>query len=213
MLGAASSGSRRWFQSCMVRPTTVSPRACSMPATTELSTPPDMATAMVRMSGIRGRVLAGARRLRCATHSANASTSASTCAASLERPSETRRLERACSRVRPMAVRTCDGSVAPLEQAEPLETAKPRRSRAISRGSVSMPSKRRFEVLGDTRSAPAVDVHVRNAVENTGLQPIPQGSYTRGFRLAMLRLPAQGRCQSQRSGDIVRACPAPVCAC
>ena len=45
-VSGTSSGRRRWFQSCMVRPTTVSPRACSMPATTELSTPPDMATAM-----------------------------------------------------------------------------------------------------------------------------------------------------------------------
>src|SRR5579863_9379467 len=53
-----SWGSRRWFQSCIVRPTTVSPRACSMPATTELSTPPDMATAMVG-SGINGGGLTG----------------------------------------------------------------------------------------------------------------------------------------------------------
>src|SRR5258708_31629747 len=37
----------------MVSPTICSPRCCSIPATTELSTPPDIATAMVR-SRIRG---------------------------------------------------------------------------------------------------------------------------------------------------------------
>ena len=56
--------------------------------------------------------------------------------------------------VRPMAVRTCEGSLAPLEQAEPLETAKPRRSSAIRRGSVSMPSNRRLEVLETRGAAP-----------------------------------------------------------
>ena len=40
--------SRRWFHSCMVRPTTLCPSARSMAATVEESTPPDMATAMVR---------------------------------------------------------------------------------------------------------------------------------------------------------------------
>jgi hypothetical protein len=38
---------RRWFQSCMVKPTTSCPSARSMAATVEESTPPDMATAMV----------------------------------------------------------------------------------------------------------------------------------------------------------------------
>src|SRR5579864_990394 len=38
---------RRWFQSCRVRPTTVCPWACSIAATVEESTPPDMAIAMV----------------------------------------------------------------------------------------------------------------------------------------------------------------------
>src|SRR5579872_553697 len=39
--------SRRWFQSCMVRPMTLRPSARSMAATVEESTPPDMATAIV----------------------------------------------------------------------------------------------------------------------------------------------------------------------
>src|SRR5208282_675950 len=39
--------SRRWFQSCMVRPMTLCPSARIMAATVEESTPPDMATAIV----------------------------------------------------------------------------------------------------------------------------------------------------------------------
>src|ERR1017187_2914820 len=42
----ARPGSRRWFQSCMVNPTTVFPWRTSSAATVELSTPPDIATAM-----------------------------------------------------------------------------------------------------------------------------------------------------------------------
>src|SRR5512141_2930712 len=38
---------RRWFQSCMVSPTTLYPSARSMAATVEESTPPDIATAIV----------------------------------------------------------------------------------------------------------------------------------------------------------------------
>ena len=38
-------------------------------------------------------------------------------------PSENRTLDRASSAVSPIASSTCDGSTAPLEQAEPLDTA------------------------------------------------------------------------------------------
>src|SRR6266852_7780430 len=48
---------RRWFQSCMVKPTTSCPSARSMAATVEESTPPDMATAMVLGLGIRALVV------------------------------------------------------------------------------------------------------------------------------------------------------------
>ena len=79
---------------------------------------------------------------------ASASTSASTCSAVLARPSEKRMLARARSARRPMAVSTCEGAMAPLEQAAPVETAKPRRSSAITSASPSMPSKYRLLVLG-----------------------------------------------------------------
>src|SRR6476660_5354921 len=48
---------RRWFQSCMVSPTTLCPSARSMAATVEESTPPDMATAMVFGLSIRALVV------------------------------------------------------------------------------------------------------------------------------------------------------------
>src|SRR5260370_36134586 len=41
---------RRWFQSCMVNPTTLCPSARSMAATVEESTPPDMATAIILLA-------------------------------------------------------------------------------------------------------------------------------------------------------------------
>src|SRR5437016_9866884 len=49
--------SRRWFQSCIVRPITRWPSARSMAATVEESTPPDMATAMVLEGGIQHSAL------------------------------------------------------------------------------------------------------------------------------------------------------------
>src|SRR5579863_8877582 len=53
------SGKRRWFQSCMVRPTTRRPSRWRRPATAELSTPPDMATATTELlaftAGVSGR--------------------------------------------------------------------------------------------------------------------------------------------------------------
>ena len=55
---------------------------------------------------------------------------------------------------RPSASRTWEGSTAPLEQAEPLDTQKPFRSSAITSDSPSMPSKQRFVVFG-ARSASA----------------------------------------------------------
>ena len=52
-----------------------------------------------------------------------------------------RMLARARARERPMAVRTCDGSVAPDWQALPAETERPFRSSAMRRESASSPSK------------------------------------------------------------------------
>src|SRR5229473_3791362 len=64
------------------------------------------------------------------------------------RPRLKRRLARASSGGRPMAVRTCDGSTAPEEQAAPVEQARPFKSSAIRRASPSTPGKTRFVVFG-----------------------------------------------------------------
>src|SRR5713226_6827734 len=64
------------------------------------------------------------------------------------RPRLKRRLARASSGARPMAVRTCDGSTAPEEQAAPVEHARPFKSRAMRRASPSTPGKTRFVVFG-----------------------------------------------------------------
>src|SRR5947208_1049494 len=53
-------------------------------------------------------------------------------------PKLKRILARARSGGRPIAVSTCDGSIAPEEQAAPVETASPFRSRAITIASPSM---------------------------------------------------------------------------
>ena len=78
-----------------------------------------------------------------------------------ERPSEKRMLERARSAVSPIASSTCEGSTAPLEHAEPLDTAKPRRSSAITSASPSIPSKWMLVVFGVRAARAAVDARVR----------------------------------------------------
>src|SRR5439155_618765 len=54
-------------------------------------------------------------------------------------PNENRSAATPRSRGTPIAVRTCDGSTAPVEQAEPEEQAIPARSRGIRRASLSVP--------------------------------------------------------------------------
>ena len=71
-------------------------------------------------AGVTGEILR-----RCATRIDDGLNQPIHLLAVFDRPSENRTLDRARSAVSPIASRTCDGSTAPLEQAEPLETAKP----------------------------------------------------------------------------------------
>jgi hypothetical protein len=65
------------------------------------------------------------------------------------RPMLRRRVARACSRVRPIAVRTWEGSPLPVLQAEPVEAAMPgMRSR---RSVASMPGRVRLRFPGSRR--------------------------------------------------------------
>ena len=58
---------------------------------------------------------------------------------------------------KPIARSTWDGSSVPDEQADPVDTAIPSRSRAINSDSASIPSKLMFVVFGDPRLGCAVD--------------------------------------------------------
>ncbi len=57
----------------------------------------------------------------------------------LSRPKLNRMVPSASSRGTPMATSTCEGSTAPVEQADPLDAAMPARSRCISSASLSAP--------------------------------------------------------------------------
>src|SRR5216684_3947103 len=70
------------------------------------------------------------------------------------RPRLKRRLARASSGGRPIAVRTWDGSTAPEEQAAPVEQARPFKSSAMRRASPSTPGMTRLVVLGVRGTAP-----------------------------------------------------------
>src|SRR2546425_10955259 len=63
----------------------------------------------------------------------------STSSAALSFPNEKRSAATPSSRGTPIAVSTCDGSTAPVLQAEPDEQAMPARSRCMSRASESVP--------------------------------------------------------------------------
>src|SRR5277367_2414725 len=68
------------------------------------------------------------------------------------RPRLKRRLQRASSGERPMAISTCDGPTAPDEHAAPVEHAIPCRSSAMTSASPPAAGNEMFEVL-DTRCA------------------------------------------------------------
>jgi hypothetical protein len=62
-------------------------------------------------------------RRRCAALATTASIKPSACSTVFPGPSENRTLDRASSGVSPIASSTCEGSTAPLEHADPLDTA------------------------------------------------------------------------------------------
>jgi hypothetical protein len=84
----------------------------------------------------------------CSTAAGTTRNAKSMSACVVWRPRLKRRLARASSADMPMAVRTCEGSTAPEEQAAPVEQAKPLRSRAMRSASPSTPGKTRLAVLG-----------------------------------------------------------------
>src|SRR5437667_2597162 len=79
------------------------------------------------------------RALTFSTIFGRAAMSASTSCSVFSLPNENRSAATPRSRGTPIAVRTCDGSTAPVEQAEPDEQAMPARSRCIRSASLSVP--------------------------------------------------------------------------
>src|SRR5207245_1798680 len=78
----------------------------------------------------------------------SAAATASTSSMVLSFPNENRSAATPSSRGTPMAVSTCEGSTAPVEQADPEEQAIPARSRCISNASLSVPGIDTLETCG-----------------------------------------------------------------
>ena len=186
---------------------TGTPSRCSRPATAELSTPPLIATAIRSFSGMRPprrRQLAGAvRRSRRPPRSARP-------------PARPRSAARAktgsnCApgpRVRPIAVRTWEGSTAPLEHAAPLETANPRKSSAITVRLAADPVEVDVGGIRRARRAAAVDSGIRHAGENSRFEPVPQGPQALGLRGEVVREPLRGAAERHGARNVLRPGPA-----
>ena len=98
---------------------------------------------------------AGARRRSWATAAGTISRAASISAGVVRRPRLKRTLARASGGGRPIAVSTWEGSMAPEEQAAPVEQARPLRSRAMTNASPSIPEEVMLLVLGVRGAAAA----------------------------------------------------------
>src|SRR5581483_8973779 len=121
-------------------------------AAPELHRGPDDVVALLQQQGGGHRRVDAARHggehahqrpRRRATASGTTLRARSTSSSVVVGPSDSRTLLSASAASMPMAVSTCDGSMAPLVQAEPAEAQTPASSSRISRASLSIPSNRR----------------------------------------------------------------------
>ena len=88
-----------------------------------------------------------------------------------------------------MAVRTCEGSTAPEEQAAPVEQARPFRSSAMMRASPSMPGKVMLEVFGVRGALAALTRESGTRQSKAALEFVAQ-SWTCAARLSPERMRA-----------------------
>ncbi len=130
-------------------------------------------------------------------------------AAVVWRPRLKRRLARASSAGRPMAVSTCEGSTAPDEQAAPVEQARPFRSSAMTKASPSMPGKVMFVVLGVRRRSSSVDAGIRHALNKGVLQRVAQCRDALGVFSERCLRDLRSFSQTDDAGDIFGARPEP----
>ncbi len=105
----------------------------------------------------------------------------------------------------PMAVRTCEGSTAPEEQAAPVEQARPLKSRAMMRASPSMPANVMLEVFG-VRGALAALARASGTRESK-----PRSSLSRRLDMRCasesraMSCDLRGFAEADDAGDIFRA--------
>ena len=99
-----------------------------------------------------------------------------------------------------MAVSTCEGSTAPLEQAAPLETAKPRRSSAITIASPSMKSKRML-LVPERRAAP---LPLTAACGTRSRIPRSSLSRSAGFSASSREASSAARAERRRARHVLR---------
>src|SRR5256712_11720442 len=97
-------------------------------------------------------------------------TVASTSSSVFSLPNENRSAATPRSRGTPIAVRTCDGSTAPVEQAEPEEQAIPARSRCIRSASLSVPGIDTLVTCGARRPFAALITASRSEEHTSELQ-------------------------------------------
>ena len=87
---------------------------------------------------------------------------------------ESHRVLRACDGQAPSRCSTCDGSSVPDEHADPVDTAMPSRSSAMSSDSASTRSKLMFVVFGTRRSRAPLTAVPGHAAQDAALEPIAQ---------------------------------------
>ena len=97
-----------------------------------------------------------------------------------------------------MARNTCEGSVDPAAQAEPVDTAIPLMSSASSSDSPSTPSKAEVQDIGQASGGMSVDLHIGDLRQDALLQPVAQGGQSRRLGRQLVRGQAQGRGQAPR---------------
>src|SRR5579872_7145431 len=179
----------------MVSPMTRSPWRCSNPATTELSTPPDIATAMV--SGIRGRQLSEMRdgfgngldqrvHLLDGIAAAQRKTQArfGLLASETDGSQDMRRLLRAAGA----------GRAARYRESAQIESDQQRLAVDAVESDVGR--------VGSARSAGPVDVRTGDAIQDSVFQAIAQCFQTRPLGSAVIDDPLCSTAQADRAGDI-----------
>ncbi len=186
---------------------TCSPSRCSKPATTELSTPPDIATAIVpfdvETSGIR----------RCPLsqmpHTLDDRLDQQIDLFNGVRPADGKSDARSrlllCQSDCAQYVRRLSRAAGACRSARHREAPEVERDQEwLGVDSVEA----NIRCVGSPRRACAVHVRIGNAIEDPALQPIPQSSFLRGFRHTGIDNPSRCPAHPDSARNIFRPCAA-----